>query len=1156
MDLATDMKMDLETATIQDTNMNILTLNVCGLKSKLQRPDFLEYISKFDILAFQETKLDDLDNIVIDGYSGYFKNRKRLARVRSGGIAIFIKNGLTKYCKLIDNPNKFAIWILISKQFIKSPKDVAFGCVYLPPEGTRYASIDYFNELEQSLIEFGAKNYNVCITGDLNARVGVLNDYVEDNVHINDPLNDTSLGEKRYSQDKETNTFGHRLIELCQATDCMIANGRVGTDAIAGGAKTCKGSSVVDYFLFTNDMLESMVDFEVEPFDMLFSDVHCKLVTKLKKRNVDVASHEGKQKHKKKKLPKIKSTNQPDFINNLDHHKIDFLKNFMNTLDNPSAADVDLIMTRIKDILNESAEKTCPRKQVNFVRKQTSKTWFGPECNNARKNYNKRRKQFLSNKTDANKDIMKQAGKDYKRIMNKHLKNHEKQFHLKLRNLKGNDPKSFWRTINSTNNQNTNNIDIDLQTMADHFKDLNTINQEEDYFDPIYVHDGEPYQRLNENITESDVSKALKSLKLNKSSGIDQIPNEFLRYSGPDMLGLYTNLFNIILDSGHIPEEWTIGIIRPIYKRKGVPTNPENYRGITLLSCVGKLFTSIINKRLNDYANDVSLISQSQAGFRPTFSTVDHIFSLKALIDLILAFNPLKKFYVAFVDYRKAFDSISHNRLFYKLAKSGIDGKVLNIIRKMYQNAKSCVGMNDETSDYFPCNVGVRQGENLSPLLFAIYLNDIESFFESKGCNHLEIFPEGIDPGNTINDLLVYLKLFLLLYADDTIIFSESPEGLQKALQCLEEYCQIWQLKVNTSKTKIMIFTKNNRRANVQPIFRFNGERIDIVDSYIYLGVEFSKNGKFYKERKRASNQAQKAMFALLKKCRTHNIPIDLQLQLFDTAVVPVLLYGSEVWGFEDNKIIESVHMKFLKYVLGVKKSTPNSIVYGELGRMPLELLIKQRMINYWAKIVSSHNAKINKILYSIMFELHQNNRFVWPWITYIKSTLENCGMGNIWYTQDFPDKNWLTRALKLRLTDQYKQSWLSELETSSSLQNYYLIKTEFGFENYLLTLPYKLSKNLRKMRTNNHKLPIETGRHDGTPRPDRRCNKCNSNEVGDEFHYVMKCDFFQDARNTYIPRKYHHRPNALRYRDLMTTNNKKLLLKLSKFISEIIATN
>jgi len=123
-------------------------------------------------------------------------------------------------------------------------------------------------------------------------------------------------------------------------------------------------------------------------------------------------------------------------------------------------------------------------------------------------------------------------------------------------------------------------------------------------------------------------------------------------------------LFNVVLDTGIIPETWTTGIIIPVYKNKGCPTDPDNFRAITLISCLGKLFTSIVNTRLNFFANEVTLIHENQAGFRKGYSTIDNIFVLHVLIELYFSFG--KKLFCTFIDFRKAFDTVSRSGLWKK----------------------------------------------------------------------------------------------------------------------------------------------------------------------------------------------------------------------------------------------------------------------------------------------------------------------------------------------------------------------------------------------------------------------------------------------------------------------------------------------------------
>ena len=176
---------------------------------------------------------------------------------------------------------------------------------------------------------------------------------------------------------------------------------------------------------------------------------------------------------------------------------------------------------------------------------------------------------------------------------------------------------------------------------------------------------------------------------------------------------MLTKLFNVILASGVVPEQWSIGVIKPIYKSSGDDTDPINYRGITLLSCLGKL-SNLINHRLTLFVDNNNIIGPEQAGFRASFSTTDHMFAIKTLIDLYN--HKRKKIFCCFIDYSKALDSISRIKLWHKLLESNISGKIFILVHSMYKTAKSCVISDGQISDTFPCLVGVRQGENLSPL--------------------------------------------------------------------------------------------------------------------------------------------------------------------------------------------------------------------------------------------------------------------------------------------------------------------------------------------------------------------------------------------------------------------------------------------------------
>ena len=195
--------------------------------------------------------------------------------------------------------------------------------------------------------------------------------------------------------------------------------------------------------------------------------------------------------------------------------------------------------------------------------------------------------------------------------------------------------------------------------------------------------------------------------------------------------------FNLIVETGILPDTWLEGMIKPIYKHKGNPSQPENYRPITIMSCFGKLFRAALNLQLNQVLNDYDILNENQAGFTAGYSTNDHIFVLHSLIE-ILKSKKLKLF-CPFIDFSKAFDSLWHVGLWSKLLANNTRGKFFRIVYNMYRGIKSCVSFNGYQSEFFQSFRGVRQGENLSPVSFALFLNDLKSFLSSHNCPGIDI---------------------------------------------------------------------------------------------------------------------------------------------------------------------------------------------------------------------------------------------------------------------------------------------------------------------------------------------------------------------------------------------------------------------------------
>ena len=257
----------------------------------------------------------------------------------------------------------------------------------------------------------------------------------------------------------------------------------------------------------------------------------------------------------------------------------------------------------------------------------------------------------------------------------------------------------------------------------------------------------------------------------------------------------------------------------------------------------------------------------------------------------------------------------------------------------------------------------------------------------------------GVDCDLQNDDISMYLKLWVILYADDTVLLSDNKDDLQLALNVFSNYCLQWKLQVNIKKTKIVVFSKGRKQRNMT--FTLQEEEIEIVDEYKYLGIVLGKSGSNVAAKKHIVEQANKALFSLLQKIRSLSLPLDIQIDLFNKTIKPILLYGCEVWGIGNLDTIERVQLKFYKNILNLKKSTPTFMIYGELGVTPFEIDIKTRILSYWAKLIENkENGILSSDIYSITYEMHKRKIIKSCWIDNVKTILNSIGFSGFWIGQ------------------------------------------------------------------------------------------------------------------------------------------------------------
>ena len=377
---------------------------MCGLRSKLLIPEFCDSILKYDIFACLETKLDEFDQINVDGYKFISKIRKQKALRKSGGIGVFVNNSIYHLLTEISTECEYVLWFKLDKSLFCATEDVYFGVVYVPPDNTKFFSRDIFYLFCNEVDHFTTNNQYVVLLGDFNARIGLLPDinvvdtfiYDQVGISIADVNNASSakvLPEKvsleRVSRDVVVNRLGAKLIDLCKSSEMVILNGRSFSD-INVGKFTCKNASVVDYTLCTMNSIQFFTHFDVKEFCPLSSDIHCSIEFAMKAHPESI----DPQIPMPDKVKHWKNDKKLDFLANIDLSTVSAMSAVLDITDN-TPVEKDFINNAV-DLLSkcllDAAKKTFgeyPQSHVNNVKKRPKRLWFDNNCNTSRKKFQK-----------------------------------------------------------------------------------------------------------------------------------------------------------------------------------------------------------------------------------------------------------------------------------------------------------------------------------------------------------------------------------------------------------------------------------------------------------------------------------------------------------------------------------------------------------------------------------------------------------------------------------------------------------------------------------------------------------------------------------------------------------------------------------------------
>ena len=555
--------------------------------------------------------------------------------------------------------------------------------------------------------------------------------------------------------------------------------------------------------------------------------------------------------------------------------------------------DSNFSLNSFKDTIYEVLDKHMPLKKANKKElKLEAKPWITPGILISIK----RRDQLLNKYIKAPEGEHKnELHKQYKILRNKIvalLRLSKNQHYRSYFRSNSTDIKKTWKGIKSIINLRTASNNLPTTMLIKNANESDPTKLAEGFNshyatvakklqDNIYSNNTDFKKYLSNRVDSNflfrsadteEILRIISSFVNSKASGPNSIPTEVLKLLAPILCFPLKEIINISFATGIYPDKLKLAEIIPIYKNKGDPHLVVNYRPISLLSNLNKIFEKLVHERLYSFLELHDCIFELQFGFRTKHSTNHALMSLTEMIRNAL--DNSKFACGIFVDFQKAFDTVDHNILLEKLEHYGVRGLANNWFKSYLSNRQQYVSVNGFHSNTLPMEYGVPQGSVLGPLLFLIYINDLHNAIRHSVVHH---------------------------FADDTnlLYVSENLKTIQNKInQDLKSLCT-WlranKISLNASKTELIIFRDPRKKMKMDLKIKIDGKKLVPCSSVKYLGVYIDCHLNWNTHRTELSTKLSRAI-GMLSKIRYY-VDKDTLRMVYHGIFSSLLIYGSQIWG-------------------------------------------------------------------------------------------------------------------------------------------------------------------------------------------------------------------------------------------------------------------